>query len=254
MNQHVFPPNRPQEQEGPPPAINLPGVIVILAAVMTGIHVLQEYVFSGETNLEIMELFAFWPVRYLPDVFASGRVAGGIYADIWTFVTYGFLHGGWAHLFLNLMWMAAFGSAVVWRFGTSRFLILSGLCTVAGAALHLLTHYGEPVPIIGASAAVSGQMAAATRFVFELGAPLGAVRLQDRSAFFIPAPPLLQSLRNSRVLGMVLAWFGINFLFAFIPGLIGGQEGVSIAWEAHVGGFLAGLLLFPLLDPVPVRR
>ena len=254
MNQHVFPPNQPQAPRAAPPAINLPGVIVVLAVIMTVIRVLQEYVFSAQTNLEILELFAFWPVRYLPDVFGTGQVAGGIYADIWTFVTYGFLHGGWAHLFLNLLWMAAFGAPVAWRFGTSRFLIFSALCTVAGAIAHLLTHYGESVPIIGASAAVSGQMAAATRFVFEVGAPLGAVRLQDRAAFFIPAPPLLQSLSNSRVLGMVVAWFGINFLFAFIPGLVGGQEGVSIAWQAHVGGFVAGLLLFPLLDPVPARR
>lgn len=254
MNQHVFPPHQPQTPEARQPAINLPGVILALGAIMAGIHLLQEYVFSDDTNLMILELFAFWPVRYLPEVFASGRVAGGLPADIWTFVTYGFLHGGWAHLILNLLWMAAFGSAVAWRFGVVRFLVLSALCTIAGAALHLLTHYGQPVPIIGASAAVSGQMAAATRFVFELGAPLGAVRLQDRSAFFIPAPSLLQSLRNSRVLGMVLAWFGINFLFAFIPGLIGGQDGVSIAWEAHVGGFLAGMLLFPLLDPIPQRK
>lgn len=254
MNQHVFPPEQPDQPQVRPPAVNLPGVILALCALMLAIHLLRVYVLSADTDMTMLELFAFWPVRYLPEVFATGQVAGGLPADIWTFVTYAFLHGGWAHLVLNLMWMVAFGSAVAWRFGPVRFLVLSAACTAAGAALHLLTHYGQPVPIIGASAAVSGQMAAATRFVFELGAPLGAVRLQDRSAFFIPAPPLLQSLRNPQVMGMILVWFGINFLFAVIPGLIGGQDGVSIAWEAHIGGFLAGLILFPLLDPVPQRR
>jgi membrane associated rhomboid family serine protease len=51
----------------------------------------------------------------------------------------------------------------------------------------------------------------------------------------------------------LLVWFGINFLFGIISLPIAG-EGGSVAWEAHIGGFVAGFLLFSLFDPVPRRR
>ena len=70
----------------------------------------------------------------------------------------------------------------------------------------------------------------------------------------VPAAPLLVALRNPRVLTFVGVWFGLNLLFGLgsVSFLIG--ENQSVAWEAHVGGFLAGLLLFSLFDPVHRRR
>ena len=64
------------------------------------------------------------------------------------------------------MWMAAFGSPVAQRLGDWRFLSFSALCGIAGALTHLAFHFGEMTPVVGASAAISGQMAAAMRFVF----------------------------------------------------------------------------------------
>jgi membrane associated rhomboid family serine protease len=95
-------------------------------------------------------------------------------------------------------------------------------------------------------------MAAAARFVFEPGGPLDRWRADRADADRVPAAPLIVALRNPRVVAFLAVWFGLNLLFGlgswnFIA------ENQSVAWEAHVGGFLAGLLLFSLFDPVGRR-
>jgi membrane associated rhomboid family serine protease len=57
-------------------------------------------------------------------------------------------------------------------------------------------------------------------------------------------------LRDERVLGFLAIWFGVNIIFG-IGAISVGTEGASVAWQAHIGGFFAGLLLFSLFDPVP---
>ena len=57
-------------------------------------------------------------------------------------------------------------------------------------------------------------------------------------------------LRNRRILIFLAVWFGTNYLFAVLAQPLGVTD-ASVAWEAHIGGFLAGFLLFPLLDPAP---
>ncbi|MDN3719692.1 rhomboid family intramembrane serine protease [Roseibium salinum] len=106
-------------------------------------------------------------------------------------------------------------SAARWRadLGAGRFLLFSVLCSIGGALAHLATHWGETAPMIGASAAISGQMAAAIRFVFELGGPLGAIRRSDRAAYLVPAQPLSVCFRNQQVLVFVAVWFGLNLFF-----------------------------------------
>jgi membrane associated rhomboid family serine protease len=109
------------------------------------------------------------------------------------------------------------------------------------------------MPMIGASAAVSGFMAGAIRFAFQRGGPLAMFRHEEPAAYLVPAAPLSSALRDPRIMVFLLAWFGLNLLFGIGSiGLPGGEQ--SIAWEAHIGGFLAGLLLFPLFDPVPTQK
>lgn len=249
----------PERMQTPPPKppsepiFNLPRVVSTLAVLLIAIHLVDSYMLSRDGRFELVVTFGFLPLRYLPDAVAQYQLPGGEGARVWTFLTYAFLHGGWGHLFINVMWMAVFGSAVARRFGTLRFLLLSAVCAAAGAGLHLAMHFGEAVPMIGASAAISGQMAAATRFVFQSGGPLGAMRRTDPFAYRVPARGALESLSNPKVAMFLLVWFGINLLFGIISLPIAG-EGASIAWEAHIGGFLAGFLLFPLFDPVRPRR
>ena len=103
--------------------------------------------------------------------------------------------------------------------------------------------------MIGASASVSGAMAAAMRFAFQRGGPLGRSRSRDESAYRVPAASLGTMLRDPRLLAFLVVWFGVNLLFGLGTITLPGVE-QSIAWEGHIGGFLAGLLGFSLFDPV----
>ncbi|CAL8981775.1 MULTISPECIES: rhomboid family intramembrane serine protease [Rhodoplanes] len=231
------------------PILNLPTVIAGMIAVFGLVHVVRELVLTPAGKLDFLLLFAFIPARYggLPAIEAA--LPGGLPADLWTFVTYAFIHGDLTHLGVNVLWLLPFGSAVARRFGTGRFLAFFAATAAAGAALHLVTHGPELLPMIGASAAISGFMAAAIRFVFQVGGPLGVFRNTDATAYLVPAAPLLDALRDPRILAFLLVWFGLNILFGIgSVGMLGVDQ--PVAWQAHIGGFLAGLLLFPLFDPV----
>jgi membrane associated rhomboid family serine protease len=105
------------------------------------------------------------------------------------------------------------------------------------------------LPLIGASGVVSGFTGAMARFAFATGGPLGRWRAPGDDAFLYPAPPLLEFFRNQRALTFVALWFALNFVPTLFTGAFGaGDE--PIAWMAHIGGFLAGFLLFGLFDPI----
>ena len=231
------------------PIFLVPGSVVGLALVMIVIEIVRGRFLSPNQDYLVILTFAFIPARYMPEALGGAVLPGGWAGDVWTFFTYALLHGDLTHLFLNVLWMMAFGTALARRFGTARFLVFSTLAAVAGALAHLAFHFGEPIPVVGASAAVSGQMAAATRFVFDRGAPLGLFRNGGPGGYLRPALPLVSVLSNGRALVFIAVWFGINLLVGLTTAA-GLADGVSIAWEAHIGGFLFGLLAFPLFDPV----
>ncbi len=120
----------------------------------------------------------------------------------------------------------------------------------AGALAHLVTHEHAIAPMIGASASVSGAMAAAIRFAFVQGSFLSFTRGDADAAAKVPALSLARALRNTRVLAFLAVWFGVNIIFG-LGSISIGTDGASVAWQAHIGGFLAGLMLFSLFDPVP---
>lgn len=213
---------------------------------MVAIHLIRVLLLPGGWDNLVIILFAFWPIKYQA---LASLAPIDIASAIWGFVTYGMLHGGTAHIVFNLLWMAIFGSALARRYGAARFLLFSALCAAAGALAHLYTHWGDNAPMIGASAAVSGQMAGALRFVFEIGGPLGSIRRSDQAAYRVPAQPLADCFQNRQVLVFVAVWFGLNILFGIMSGPVAGAP-ATVAWQAHIGGFVAGLALFPLFDPV----
>ena len=114
--------------------------------------------------------------------------------------------------------------------------------------MHLATHAGEQFPMIGASAAISGTMAAAMRFAFQRGGPIGMLGRADESAYRVPAISLRGMLSDARVLLFLGVWFGINLIFGIGSLPITGSE-QPVAWQAHIGGFIAGMLLFSWFDP-----
>lgn len=239
------------------PIFNIPRVVVATIAVLAAIHALRSLVLTPGEDLEVLLRFAFIPARLGTALAAQGEFPGGFGADVWTFVTYALLHSDWVHLGVNTVWLLPFGTAVARRFGTIRFLLMFAVTAAAGAAVHLFTHRtqiamansSDLVIMIGASGAVSGFMAAAIRFAFQQGGPLENWRTAGPESYRIPAAPLGVALRNPRVFLFLAIWLVLNFVFgiggSFVPG-----SANEIAWQTHLGGFLAGLLLFPLFDPV----
>lgn len=246
------------------PIFNVPAVVLAISALLVLIHVGRSLL-PEDTDFAWLIDFAFIPAREISwpapgvldaivahgpsgldeNAIAQYQLAQYLQAQgahPWTFLTYAALHEGWLHLGLNLLAMAALGTPVARRCGSARFLALFAVGAIAGALMHLAVHPEGVAPLIGASASVSAFMGAAARFVFDPVARLGG-----------SAPDLGASLRNRTVIAFTLAWFFANALSG-----LGANPSVlanaSIAWEAHIGGFVLGFLAFRLFDPVPRHK
>lgn len=229
--------------------LNVPGIVVAAVVVLVGVHLYRLYVLSVGEEQQFLLAFAFFPGRFdvdvitrYPEAFPSGEIG-----KFFTFISYSFLHADWLHLIINGFWMMIFGSALARRFGALRFLLISVLGSIAGAGLHLLFNFGSVVPMVGASAAISAHMACAARFAFVPYGPLGRPRSDHPGAFFLPSLSIAGMMKNPQVLSFLGIWFALNLLFGVGSNVVGGEQ--SIAWQAHIGGFLTGLLLFPFFDP-----
>jgi membrane associated rhomboid family serine protease len=262
----AVPPHHPPRE----PIFNLPAVVTATIGVLVALHALRS-VLSDEADFGLLLDLAFipaqWTVAFEPARAAeiiAGVAAGGsdpetaarlafaryVISDpqpaYWSVLTYALLHGSWTHVLLNSLWLAAFGTPVARRCGALRFLVLSAAAAVGGAFAHFLGNGTSVVPMIGASAAVSGLMAAAARFVFS-AEPAAGQGIWPGQHARQPRLSLLGLLANSRAALFVGIWFATNLLFGIVAAPLGILD-ASIAWEAHIGGFLVGLLLFPFVD------
>ena len=224
---------------GRQPIFNIPASVTVVALALIVLHVVR-VALPPEQGHEMLLALALIPARY------SGSVPGlpgGEWSGITSFITYMFVHGDATHLAINTFWMLAFGSAVAKRVGNMRFLVFSALCGVAGALVHLGLHFGELVPVVGASAAISGQMAGAIRIIFgNRGFALSPENLRT-----IPLASIRETLTDRRFLLFVGVWVALNLLFG-LGGIQLNGAGGRIAWEAHIGGFLSGFLLIGVFD------
>lgn len=228
------------------PIFNVPGVLVATLAALVLVHAIRSLL-SQDADIELLLLFAFIPARYDTNILANAAWPGGVGADIWTFVTYSLLHADWMHLLFNSVWLLAFGTPLARRFGPTRFLAFFAVTAAAGAVAHLMTHFGQMIPMVGASGAISGAMSGAMRFAFQRGGPLTFGGSEN--SYRVPALSLVDSFRDPRVLAFLAVWFGLNLLFGLGSVSLTGNE-QPVAWQAHVGGFIAGLVLFSWFDPV----
>jgi membrane associated rhomboid family serine protease len=250
------PPQPPSDQpvvveEAPrEPILTLPLPLTAYVVLLAVIHL--RVLLPPELENWTIDVFGFIPKRYDSSL-VNLQFEGGAGAKVWTFVTYSLLHANLTHLAFNVLWLLPFGSALARRFGAVRFFVFLAVTAAAGALAHLVTHEHAVVPMIGASASVSGAMAAAIRFAFVRGSFLSFSRSDADTAARVPALPLLRALRDKRIVGFLVVWFALNIIFGV--GAIGvDSESAGVAWEAHIGGFFAGLLLFALFDPVPRVR
>lgn len=142
------------------------------------------------------------------------------------YVTYSFLHADFMHLAGNMLFVWVFGDNVEDAMGHLKFVVFYALCAVAGALLHSFIFPASEAPLVGASGAAAGIIAA-----YLLLHP--NVKIWVLALGRIP-------LRLSAlwVIGAWIAFQVFNFLFTI---------GDAVSWAAHVGGILAGLILLPLL-------
>jgi membrane associated rhomboid family serine protease len=197
-----------------------------LVLFLLGAHAARVFLFAGSETNWFFE-YGFVPARYSHSYLASHGVNPGNVLDrALPFVTYIFLHANFTHVLVNSVWLLAFGPIVARRFGTSLFFAFFLVCGIAGAAVHLAWNWGSDSPVIGASAAVSGLMAAAFRM--------------------LPLPPAAGRAMAPILSARILLWSALWAIVNVVAGLTGfgaGGHVELVAWQAHLGGYAAGLFL-----------
>lgn len=204
-------PARPRE-----PILNAPWPVGLLIAAMIGAHAWRVMTHTGMEGLALTR-----------SNLAAGRMAG--------LVTYLFVHASWAHVLTNSAFTLAFGVPVARLMGGRvrgasaffSFFIVCGVLAALGfaalsALLATLGRVEQPWALVGASGAASGLMGATARLIEghgRIGSPWG------RSC-----------------LAMMLGWIAVNAVLG-LSGLTPGAAGMPVAWEAHIWGFFAGLVL-----------
>jgi membrane associated rhomboid family serine protease len=148
-----------------------------------------------------------------------------------------FLHGGWAHLLGNMLFLLIFGNNVEDRMGRLRFLVFYLLCGYAATYVFVLANPSSTVPLVGASGAIAGVLGA-----YLLLFPRARVTSLLPFLFFIPV-----ALPAWVVLG---SWFLLQYLYASGAGI---TEGAGVAYLAHLAGFVVGMLLVNVFARPPRR-
>jgi len=203
-----------------PRFLNLPRVLVVLAAI----SIVVEIILQG-ADLQIWGATQWRSLAYQNGGFWIGLLHNWrpnyAYQPYLMFLTYGFLHGGLAHLTVNMLTLFALGNIVVGRIGAYRFLLLYALAAVGGAmGFALLSSVVQPM--VGASGALFG-----------LAGALVAWEYVDRFTAEKRLWPVLRTIVWLVALNLILWW---------------AMEG-RLAWETHLGGFVSGWIFAFIIDP-----
>lgn len=209
---------------------------------IAGIFLLQ-VILPGSAGRWLDETFAFNPLNFLRGI-ETGE------SPVWLAVPlfgHMFLHGGVEHVLFNGIWLLIFGTGVARRLGVDfgdssqrlyrnmLFLTFYLLCGLLAVTFYYALQPSSPIYLIGASGAISGLMGGSMRFV----------AISPRDAF--GRAGRLAPLTAPPVLVVTLVFVAINLGTAVgVDSMT--DNGPEIAWEAHIGGYFAGLLLFPLFD------
>lgn len=196
-------------------AINLPPAVLWLIGINVAIQLLRQLL-PEQADLEILVQFGL-----IPQAYTSGN--GDLLSLIAAPITYQFIHGGWMHLGINMLTLAAFGAPVERLLGVRRFVAFYLVCGIVAGFVHILVYPDSPDPVVGASGSISG--------VF--GAVLMLMRYVGSLTSLLPVAGI---------------WIGLNVFF----GLFGGAPGAggeSIAWVAHIAGFVFGLAAIRFFAP-----
>jgi len=230
-------------QSAPPrqPIFRAPPAVLWLIGVLTAMHLARVSRAEAQSDALVYE-FGLYPLRY-SRAFLESHMAnpGTLLERAVPFVSYIGLHGSWTHLIINCLWLLAFGPIVARRFGAVLFVLFFLICGIAAAAFYLAFNWGSPVPVVGASGAISGLMAAAFRM------------LPGQAPWTVAGEAPLAPLLSRPILVFSALWGGINLMTA-VTGFGMAGEGGLVAWQAHLGGYVAGLLLSGVFDRLRPRN
>src|SRR5271154_817103 len=210
------------------PAASKPFVTISLIAGCAGVFLWQRSLDAAAGRQAVAALGAVPAVlltaaRLPPDLQWIPRFASPL--------TSMFLHGGWMHLLGNMLFLWIYGDNVEDAMGHARYLLFYLLCGVAAIFVQALSDPHSPYPIIGASGAISGVLGA-----YLLLFPRARVLTLVLLPFFFTTLEL-------RAMLLLLLWFAVQL----VSDLAVPDGGASVAFRAHIGGFLTGMLLVPFL-------
>jgi membrane associated rhomboid family serine protease len=173
-------------------------------------------------------LFGVVPARYTHPEWAM--LVGIPVDDYWPFLTSMFLHGGWLHIIGNMWTLWIFGDNVEERMGSLRYVIFYVICGVAAGIVHTVTNPTSTIPAVGASGAIAGVMGAYF-YLFPYARIIVLLPILFFPFFFeVPAV-------------VFLGIWAITQLFSGALSLAGPSDVGGVAWWAHVGGFITGMVL-----------
>lgn len=204
-----------------------------LIAINVGVFLMTGAFTSEQTLWAMATGYGIVPVELL-HVVDAGAFNNPVPEPL-TLITYQFLHGGWLHLLTNMAFLWVFADNIEDAFGHFGFLLFYLLCGIAAGMLHTLMQPDSGAPLIGASGAVSGVLAS-----YLLLYPRARVWVLLFMRIPLPIPAFWA----------LSGWFALQILSIFIAS----EDALQVAWWAHIGGFLAGLILtFVLRSRLLVR-
>ncbi len=237
-------------------AYRAPTIINSLIVIMVAVSLLLSF---GPKDL--MLYFRVWGTLYTDRYLYIGSDFMSPVLFVSPLLTYIFLHGGWLHLFMNSVFLLAFGAPVAYRLmsdlkafspetiispdtivltrpfrGSLLFLLFFLLAGVFSGIVFVALHFGNNASVVGASGSVSALMAAAIRI---------AIPVKGQGMMHTLGPIL--PLTDKRIVNFSAAIIGLNIFIGLFGRLID-PNGPAIAWDAHIAGYLFGLLVFPLFD------
>jgi len=200
--------------------------------INTTIIVLNVFVFfiqlaQGQDLTRFIHTYGLVPARYSIPSISSYFTLG---QQLFPFLSFMFLHGGFLHLLMNMWFLYIFGDNVEDKLGHFRYILFYLLCGFASGASHLVLNWHSQIPTIGASGAIAGVMGA-----YMILYPKSRILTLIPFFFFFPIVEI-----------PAIFFLGIWFIFQFLSAAASGGQG-GIAWWAHIGGFIFGIIFLRLL-------
>lgn len=207
---------------------NVPPVVGVTAAALAAIFAL-----TAVAPRAVLWLTGGAPGLSPVKLFAGPAASNGVIGWLSPLVTHMLMHANLTHLLFNGLWLIVFGTPVARRFNSPlRFLSFFALSGAAGGIFFSALHANDPTILVGASGGVTGLLGGVVRFAF-----------QNPAVGYRRTLPLLD--------GSVLTWSIVVILLNASVAVVGpgfGASGADVAWQAHIGGYLFGLIAFPLFD------